>query len=77
MIQKYDVNAAELICPSILSCDFTRLGEEVKLISQSCDWIHIDVMDGIYVPNMSFGFPIVEAIRRSTDLPLDCHLMID
>ncbi|NLZ69883.1 MAG: ribulose-phosphate 3-epimerase, partial [Clostridiaceae bacterium] len=42
-----------------------------------CDWIHIDVMDGIYVPNMSFGFPIVEAIRRSTDLPLDCHLMID
>lgn len=65
------------IAPSILSADFTRLGEEVKSVEQAgADYIHIDVMDGHFVPNITIGPIIVEAVRRVTELPLDVHLMI-
>jgi ribulose-phosphate 3-epimerase len=66
------------IAPSILSADFTRLGEEVRSVEQAgADLIHFDVMDGHFVPNLSFGIPVLEAVRRITRLPLDVHLMID
>lgn len=65
------------IAPSILSADFTRLGEEVRAVEEAgADWIHIDVMDGRFVPNISYGPVIVEAVKRVTSLPLDVHLMI-
>jgi ribulose-phosphate 3-epimerase len=65
------------IGPSILSADFRRLGEQVAAVeSAGADFIHVDVMDGIFVPNISVGFPVVEAVRAATDLPIDVHLMI-
>lgn len=67
-----------IIAPSILSADFTRLGEEIKAAEEAgADWIHLDVMDGIFVPNITIGPLVVEAAKRSTSLPLDVHLMID
>lgn len=66
-----------LIAPSILAANFARLGDEVRAAQDAgADLIHIDVMDGRFVPNLSFGLPIVEAVRRVTSLPLDVHLMI-
>ena len=66
------------IAPSILSADFTKLGEEVKAVEAAgADWIHIDVMDGHFVPNITIGPLVVEAVRRITKLPLDVHLMIE
>lgn len=66
------------ISPSILSADFTRLGEEIKAVEEAgADYIHIDVMDGHFVPNITIGPLIVEAARRATKLPLDVHLMIE
>ena len=66
-----------LIAPSILSADFGRLGAEVLAVSAAgADWIHVDVMDGRFVPNITLGPPIVKAIRKATKLPLDVHLMI-
>jgi ribulose-phosphate 3-epimerase len=68
---------APVIAPSILSADFARLGEEVAAVEKAgADWIHVDVMDGRFVPNITLGPVIVEAVRRSTRLPLDVHLMI-
>lgn len=68
---------AKLIAPSILSADFGRLAEEIaQLDALPVDWIHCDVMDGVFVPNISFGLPVVAAIRRLTQKPLDVHLMI-
>lgn len=66
------------IAPSILSADFARLGEEVQaVVAAGADYIHIDVMDGLFVPNITVGPLIVEAVRRTTTLPLDVHLMIE
>jgi len=65
------------IAPSILAADFARLGDEVQAIDRAgADWIHIDVMDGHFVPNISFGFPVIQAIRPLTAKPFDVHLMI-
>ena len=66
------------IAPSILASDFSRLGDEVRAVEAAgADWIHVDVMDGHFVPNITIGPGIVEAVRRCTDLPLDVHLMIE
>jgi ribulose-phosphate 3-epimerase len=66
-----------LIAPSILSCDFGRLGEEIRAISAAgADYIHVDVMDGHFVPNLTIGPMIIEAVRKHTSAPLDVHLMI-
>ena len=66
-----------VISPSILSADFARLGEEVKAVDEAgADWIHVDVMDGRFVPNITIGPLIVEALRPVTQKPLDVHLMI-
>jgi ribulose-phosphate 3-epimerase len=65
-----------MIAPSILSADFARLGEEAAAVDNA-DWLHVDVMDGHFVPNLTLGLPVVRSLRRATDLPLDCHLMID
>ena len=68
----------KLIAPSILSADFARLGDEIKAVEAAgADWIHADVMDGHFVPNITFGPLIVEAVRRVTTLPIDVHLMIE
>ncbi len=65
------------IAPSILSCDFARLGEEAAAIQAAGgDWLHVDVMDGHFVPNISLGIPVVQSLRKATNMPLDVHLMI-
>ena len=69
--------AQPLICPSILASDFARLGEEVRAIDEAgADWIHVDVMDGHFVPNITIGPDVVKALRPHTKLPFDVHLMV-
>jgi len=66
------------IAPSILACDFARLGEELEAVEKAgADWIHVDVMDGHFVPNLTIGPPVVAAVRGASRLPLDVHLMIE
>jgi ribulose-phosphate 3-epimerase len=66
-----------IIAPSVLAADFANLQHEIEMINQSqADWIHIDIMDGVFVPNISFGIPVTEAIKRYAKKPMDVHLMI-
>jgi ribulose-phosphate 3-epimerase len=65
-----------MIAPSILSADFARLAEAADAVA-GADWLHVDVMDNHFVPNLTIGLPVVQSLYRATDLPLDCHLMID
>ena len=66
------------ISPSVLACDFSKLGDEVIEIERAgAEMAHLDVMDGMFVPNMSFGFPVIECLRKKTDIVFDVHLMID
>ncbi len=67
-----------IVSPSMLSCDFANIQRDVEMINNSqADWFHIDVMDGVFVPNISFGFPIISAIKKHATKPLDVHIMIE
>ncbi|KMO81439.1 MAG: ribulose-phosphate 3-epimerase [Mycolicibacterium rufum] len=67
---------APLIAPSILAADFARLADEAAAV-EGADWLHVDVMDNHFVPNLTLGLPVVESLLKVTDIPMDCHLMID
>jgi len=68
---------AHLISPSLLAADFSKLGEEIEKVNNSvADWLHLDIMDGVFVPNISFGFPVIKFVKQMSRRPLDVHLMI-
>ena len=68
----------KMLAPSLLSADFGHLADDIEMLNESnCDWFHLDVMDGVFVPNISFGFPVMEAMKRNARKPLDVHLMIE
>jgi len=68
---------SHMVAPSLLAADFANLASEVEMINESvADWLHLDIMDGVFVPNISFGFPVIEAVRDLSTKPLDVHLMI-
>lgn len=67
----------KLVAPSLLAADFGKLSAEIKMVNESdADWFHVDVMDGVFVPNISFGFPVMEVLKKEATKPLDVHLMI-
>jgi ribulose-phosphate 3-epimerase len=66
-----------IIAPSILAADFSRLAQEAQAVEETADWLHVDVMDNHFVPNLTIGLPVVASLRQATALPLDCHLMIE
>ncbi|MBQ3850839.1 MAG: ribulose-phosphate 3-epimerase, partial [Bacteroidales bacterium] len=66
-----------IVAPSLLSADFGNLEKDVQMLNRSqADWIHLDVMDGVFVPNISFGMPVIKRVRQLSEKPLDVHLMI-
>ena len=70
------MDRAPIIAPSILAADFAHLAEEVRAIEGAADWVHVDVMDNHFVPNLTIGLPVVQSLRKATDIPFDVHLMI-
>ncbi len=70
------MEAAPIIAPSILAADFARLADAVHAIEGAADWVHVDVMDNHFVPNLTIGLPVVQSLRKATSIPLDVHLMI-
>jgi len=66
-----------IVAPSVLAADFARLGEEARVVEGAADWLHIDVMDNHFVPNLTIGLPVVQSLREATRLPFDVHLMIE
>jgi ribulose-phosphate 3-epimerase len=66
-----------IVAPSLLAADFARLGEEARAVEGAADWLHVDVMDSHFVPNLTIGLPVVQSLREATVLPFDVHLMID
>jgi ribulose-phosphate 3-epimerase len=70
------VEPSPIIAPSILAADFARLGEQVRAVEGAADWVHVDVMDNHFVPNLTIGLPVVQSLRRATTIPFDVHLMI-
>jgi ribulose-phosphate 3-epimerase len=66
-----------IVAPSILAADFAHLADEAHAVERDADWLHVDVMDNHFVPNLTIGLPVVESLRKATDLPFDVHLMID
>jgi ribulose-phosphate 3-epimerase len=71
------VASSLIVAPSILAADFAHLADEARAVEGAADWLHIDVMDNHFVPNLTIGLPVVESLRKATTLPFDCHLMID
>ncbi len=75
--QKFNTKMKKMVAPSLLAADFSNLSKDIEMVNRSeADWFHLDIMDGVFVPNISFGIPVVEAIRKLAEKPLDVHLMI-